>query len=233
MTTDQDNVQGTLRGTPKGTVSREASGVAKKRRKVTLLALWGRYRRKPSEERRLLRESLVLSAATRFAILFLPFRVLRRMMDVRELDLRDTVRRGAEGGADAVGAINSGVDDSGVDKSEVNESGVDESKVEESGVADAGFDEVGFREIEDPAVRQVVTAILAVSRHVPWEATCLVQAASTLIMLKRRGALALLWLGVRMKPDGSMNPHAWVTSGRQVIIGGGEIATYTPVAVFQ
>jgi len=210
MTSDQDKVRREASGT------RDISGTRETRKtsqKTSIRSLIGRYRRKPAEERRLLRETLLLNASTRFAILFLPFRVLRRMMGVQELNIREK----------------------GVQEPNIRDMDVQEPNIRDMGIRELAlnFREVSLSEIEDASVRQVATAILSVSRHVPWNATCLVQGASAMIMLKRRGIPAMLWLGVRMKDGGGMAPHAWVTSGRQVILGGGELDTYTPVAVFR
>ncbi|TVQ67788.1 MAG: lasso peptide biosynthesis B2 protein [Balneolaceae bacterium] len=147
-----------------------------------------RYLRKPRAERRMIREALLLSASTRFVILFLPFRVLRRLMKAQQADPKSI---------------------------------------------DSGAREVRPAEVTDPQTRRVVLCVRAVSRRVPWKATCLVEAASTRIMLHRLGIASTLWLGVQKQTDGKMHPHAWVTSGGEVVIGGGELRKYTAVSAFR
>lgn len=80
--------------------------------------------------------------------------------------------------------------------------------------------------------QQIARTVLAVSRRLPWNATCLVQAASAKIMLNRRGVQGTLYLGVAKNSCGRLVPHAWLESGGKVLLGGDEIEKYTVVSTF-
>lgn len=82
------------------------------------------------------------------------------------------------------------------------------------------------------SVRSVAKAVQSVSKQVPWQATCLVQAATGKIMLNRRNLPASLFLGVNKHDLKNMEPHAWLTSDSTVILGGGELEKYTVVSTF-
>ena len=88
--------------------------------------------------------------------------------------------------------------------------------------------------ISEP-VQAVAQVIRSTSRRVPWESKCLVQASSGFVMLRRRGISCRVYLGVRRESasSGQMKPHAWLTSGQSVLIGGGELHRYAVVSVFE
>ena len=83
--------------------------------------------------------------------------------------------------------------------------------------------------------KKVAWSVRAVSRRVPWESQCLVQAASARMMLSRRGMPSTLYLGVRRESpqEGGMKPHAWLATGSSVILGGGELDSYVAVSSFK
>lgn len=81
-------------------------------------------------------------------------------------------------------------------------------------------------------VYSIAKVIRRVSNRVPWEATCLVQAAAGKIMLNRRNLPGSLFLGVNKHDLRNMEPHAWLTSDSKVILGGGELEKYTVVSTF-
>lgn len=80
--------------------------------------------------------------------------------------------------------------------------------------------------------RSIARAVLAVSRRVPWHATCLVQASAGKIMLTHRGLPGSVYLGVNKTKYRKMEPHAWLTSDSVVILGGGELEKYAVVSAF-
>ncbi|MEX0685336.1 MAG: lasso peptide biosynthesis B2 protein [Balneolales bacterium] len=85
----------------------------------------------------------------------------------------------------------------------------------------------------DTLAWNVANSVESVSRRVPWKSTCLVQAAAGKIMLNRRRLPATLYLGVNknLREAGSIKPHAWLTSGPTVVIGG-DIDKYVIVSEF-
>ena len=124
------------------------------------------------------------------------------------------------------------IDPRSVDPQQVDPRSVDPQQVDPQQV-DPTEREANPAAIPHAQTRRVVLSIRAVSRRVPWKATCLVEAASTRIMLNRRGIPSTLWLGVHKEAGGKMAPHAWVTSDGEVVIGGGELEKYTPVSAFR
>jgi hypothetical protein len=74
---------------------------------------------------------------------------------------------------------------------------------------------------------QIAWAVVVASRYVP-RATCLTQALAAQVLLKGAGFLALLRIGVGKDPKGRFQAHAWVENNGKVLIGGCDLANYTP-----
>ena len=80
--------------------------------------------------------------------------------------------------------------------------------------------------------------VAVVARSMPFRAACLQQAIAVRRMLRRRGILATVLLGVsrdaaeRAAPRDRAAAHAWVTVGSAVINGDGDLARYAVVARF-
>jgi hypothetical protein len=75
-------------------------------------------------------------------------------------------------------------------------------------------------------------AVAAASRHVPWQAKCLVQAMTARSMLKRRSITGTLYLGLAKDPQGKLQAHAWLRSGDTIVAGGVSMRTFTVVSTF-
>lgn len=89
---------------------------------------------------------------------------------------------------------------------------------------------------KDPQFKNVETIaciVRSLSRKVPWESKCLVQAASARIMLNRRGIQSSLFLGVKKEQLEKLQPHAWLQVCNQTILGGHEPGEYVPVSRFE
>jgi hypothetical protein len=66
----------------------------------------------------------------------------------------------------------------------------------------------------------------------PWiKASCLASALAAHAMLRRRGIVSRLCLGVAAD-EGAVAAHAWIEVGRDVIVGAAEAARFTPIAKF-
>lgn len=74
-------------------------------------------------------------------------------------------------------------------------------------------------------VDRVAWAVSLAGRYVP-RATCLTQALTVQIMLKRKGIAAHLRLGVAKDDEGRVTAHAWLEHAGQVLIGGGQLEKY-------
>lgn len=72
-------------------------------------------------------------------------------------------------------------------------------------------------------------AVSVVSRRVP-RATCLTQALALQNLLAREGRPAELQIGVAKAADGAFEAHAWLESEGRVVIGGGDLERFTPLA---
>lgn len=164
---------------------------------------------KPPVKRRVLLEAFMLSFMIRLVVLFLPFKVLTWLMRAKQCT-PSTERAGSK-------------------ELENQENQYREHNKEE------GSDAEKLPRISESTkqkLREIIRSVDAVSRRVPWKATCLVQAVSGKIMLNRRNLSGSLYLGVEKKRDGSMSPHAWLTSQNRVIIGGTGLDKYVIVSSF-
>lgn len=83
-----------------------------------------------------------------------------------------------------------------------------------------------------PVVPQVTWAIRVVSRRTPWQSNCLAQALAGLIMLRRRGIVSTLYLGVLKDKQSQLAAHAWLRSSEMTVTGGNQLDQYTVVAWF-
>jgi Transglutaminase-like superfamily len=80
--------------------------------------------------------------------------------------------------------------------------------------------------------REVAQAVRRASRHVPWEAKCLVQALAGKKMLKSRGIASTLYLGLDKTADQDLLAHAWLRCGDQIILGDSGIQRFAVVSTF-
>ncbi len=167
--------------------------------KSTGNSLLTRFLSKPTHEQRILIEALLLVALTRFLIVFMPFKVLGRLIGRPQ-----KVTQGLAFSGDRM-----------ICRASV-----------------FSYDESASQPGLTAQARTIAKAVLAVSRRVPWQATCLVQASAGKIMLNRRGLPGSVYLGVNKTKNGKMEPHAWLTSDSVVILGGGELEKYSVVSAF-
>ena len=79
--------------------------------------------------------------------------------------------------------------------------------------------------------RTIVWAIEAVSRRVP-SASCLTQAVSAQLLLRRYGYSSELCVGVNRTATGSFRAHAWLLRDGKVLLGG-DPTDYTVLSGFQ
>ncbi|MCP4577978.1 MAG: lasso peptide biosynthesis B2 protein [Deltaproteobacteria bacterium] len=82
------------------------------------------------------------------------------------------------------------------------------------------------------AVATVSRAVRTMSRHLPWECKCLVQAISGKMMLRRRQVSSTLYLGVAKKDDGDLIAHAWLRAGEIILLGGDGLERFGVVSTF-
>jgi hypothetical protein len=78
--------------------------------------------------------------------------------------------------------------------------------------------------VDSLAVGRVSSRVKQLSAYVP-RATCLTQALTTMILLKRAKQPASLILGVAKETENNLIAHAWVESAGSVVVGGGKDLT--------
>ncbi len=190
-----------------------------------------RFLRKPFAQKRMLAEAFFRVGVFWFVIRFLPFVVLKRLIgepespgtdpsgktdtpdwnetnweipeasgkskapdwNATDLKVPDTVEPGA----------------SDPDETDQNVSDVvgPESVGPDSVGPESDPDSVGTDNITSDPVAAVARSVVAVSRRVPWESKCLVQAAATRMMLKKRGIANTMFLGVSKSGLKGLDPQ--------------------------
>ena len=91
-----------------------------------------------------------------------------------------------------------------------------------------------------PVITDITNAVKSVSRRVPWQSKCLVQAASAKKMMNRRKIENHLFLGVSasgLKGHGptkrrNIHSHAWLIADHNVVLGGENLDDYIVVSRF-
>lgn len=76
----------------------------------------------------------------------------------------------------------------------------------------------GNGETDEQSISRIAWAVKLSSKYFP-AATCLTQALTTLVLLKRGGGLAHLKIGVAKDDQGKLQAHAWVESNGRIVIG--------------
>jgi hypothetical protein len=74
-------------------------------------------------------------------------------------------------------------------------------------------------------------AIERAAKHVPFRAVCLQQAFAALLMLRRRGLMATVQLGLLRQGD-ELKAHAWSHCGEVPVTGVARADGFAPVAAF-
>jgi hypothetical protein len=82
-----------------------------------------------------------------------------------------------------------------------------------------------------PTLQGIARAVAVMSRHTPWENTCLVQAVAAKLMLRRRGIPSTLYLGVS-KGEQGLVAHAWLRSGACILTGDAGRQRFTVISTF-
>lgn len=85
--------------------------------------------------------------------------------------------------------------------------------------------------IVDEDLARLGTVVTSVSRHTPWNSNCLAQAITGKLMLRRRGLPSTLYMGV-FKEGTTMEAHAWLRCGDQVLLGDHRLERYTVVVCY-
>jgi hypothetical protein len=76
---------------------------------------------------------------------------------------------------------------------------------------------------------RIAQAVTRASRAVPG-ATCLTQALAAKVLLERRGYPARVRVGISRTGGAPLLAHAWVESEGRILLGGTDLARYTPLS---
>jgi hypothetical protein len=85
---------------------------------------------------------------------------------------------------------------------------------------------------ENDLSERVRWAVNAAGRHGPWKSTCLIEAITAKLMLRRRGIPSTLYLGAGRDENRKICYHAWLRSGGSVVAGGPIDKAYTVLTTF-
>jgi hypothetical protein len=91
--------------------------------------------------------------------------------------------------------------------------------------------ETGAGRVAAAEAREISLAIACAARHVPFRAVCLQQAFAALLMLRRRGLVATVNLGLA-RESGGLAAHAWCRSGEVTVTGAETASGFVAVAAF-
>jgi len=80
-------------------------------------------------------------------------------------------------------------------------------------------------------VEDVIWAVEAARRRLPWRIVCIQKGLVAQRMLRAAGMNAILHYGMKTE-DGSLEAHVWVTIGKEAVIGGDEAHAFVPVATY-
>jgi hypothetical protein len=78
-------------------------------------------------------------------------------------------------------------------------------------------------------VAEIVWAVQAIGRRVPWRAVCFQQGLAVHQLLRKRGIGTVLHYGVGQGPEG-LKAHVWVTHEDRAVIGGEEAPSFACLA---
>lgn len=81
------------------------------------------------------------------------------------------------------------------------------------------------------SIKRIAWSVNIVSKYVPWESKCFVQALTAQRLLKRRKIDNTLYLGLNTHSN-KMEAHAWLRCGQILVTGGNNKNGFTQVAKF-
>ena len=85
------------------------------------------------------------------------------------------------------------------------------------------------RRLPQDSAERIAWAVTWASHSVPG-ATCLTQALAAKVLLERRGRPARVRAGITRTEGEGLLAHAWVESDGRVVLGGEDLARYTPLS---
>lgn len=91
-----------------------------------------------------------------------------------------------------------------------------------------------FLSIDDKSneIKQVMKSIRRALRFLPGTTKCLAKAISAKLMLRRRGIVSTIYLGVAKEGNEKLIAHAWLRCGDMIVTGAEEKDKFTAVVWF-
>ena len=80
------------------------------------------------------------------------------------------------------------------------------------------------------SVRDMVWAVEAAAKRVPWKTVCFQKGLALQMLLRRRGIEAKLHYGVGYDPERSLRAHVWVSAAGDIVIGGDDAPDFRLLA---
>lgn len=193
-----------------------------------------RFLRKPFAQKRMLAEAFFWVGVFRFVIRFLPFGVLKRLIGDPDAPGSESPGSNPSGKTDTPdwNETNWSIPDpsgkagtSDRNATDLNvpdavEPGVSDPEETDRNVPDvvgpgrealeSDPDSAGTDTITSDPAADVARSVVAVSRRVPWESKCLVQAAAARMMLNKRGIANTMFLGVSKSGLKGLDPQTGI-----------------------
>lgn len=79
---------------------------------------------------------------------------------------------------------------------------------------------------------EIIWAITAIAKRVPFRAKCIEQGLAAQRLLRQSGIDARLHYGARQDGEGKLTAHVWVTIDRKIVLGGREAPGFTEIAAY-
>ena len=84
--------------------------------------------------------------------------------------------------------------------------------------------------VQTGQAKTIASLINTLNHYFPWKNTCLVQAITAKMLLKRRGAESVIIMGLKKEDSGALKAHAWLTNVDGVVTGFDDANQFTALA---
>lgn len=93
---------------------------------------------------------------------------------------------------------------------------------------------VNGSESDDCSIADIVWAVEAAARRLPWRTMCIEKGIAVQRVLRASGFDAILHYGARQHAvHGQLEAHVWVSVGEVVVMGGDEMVGFAEVATYK
>ena len=81
-------------------------------------------------------------------------------------------------------------------------------------------------------LEQLVWAVEAVARRMPWRTVCFQKGLALHLLLRRRGISSVLHYGVGKDEAGELAAHVWIVVDDRIVLGGEEVDRFSCLATY-